>query len=120
MGLIRMNSKNEKYIKYNQVPYNVRNKIDSLIHALNEHNITVKHAILFGSYAQGTSTKWSDIDLAIVSDEFVGSRFDDRKKIRPIYLSISPDLEILPYRPEDFTVDDPFVKEIIETGIPLI
>ena len=43
----------------------------------------------------------------------------DRDKIRPIKLSISSDLEVLPYTPEDFTEDDPFVKEIIETGIEI-
>jgi len=86
---------------------------------LQQNNIPIKRVILFGSYARGTQTEWSDIDLAIVSDVFIGSRFDDRKKIRPIYLSVSSELEVLPYTPEDFTEDDPFVKEIIETGIEM-
>jgi predicted nucleotidyltransferase len=103
-----------------KIPNKVKNIIEKFIGALKENNIQVERAILFGSYARGTNTKWSDIDLAIVSDIFEGSRFDDRKKIRPIYLSISPDLEVLPYRPEDFTPDDPFVKEILETGISVI
>lgn len=103
-----------------KIPNKVKHTIEKFIDALKENNIRIERAILFGSYARGTNTKWSDIDLAIVSDIFVGNRFDDRKKIRPIYLSISPDLEVLPYRPEDFTDDDPFVKEILETGIPVI
>jgi len=103
-----------------KIPNKVKNTIEKFIDALKENNIRIEQAILFGSYARGTNTKWSDIDLAIVSDIFVGNRFDDRKRIRPIYLSISSDLEVLPYRPEDFTADDPFVKEILETGIPVI
>ena len=103
-----------------KIPNKVKNTIEKFIDALKENNIRIERAILFGSYARGTNTKWSDIDLAIVSDIFVGNRFDDRKRIRPIYLSISSDLEVLPYRPEDFTPDDPFVKEILETGIPVI
>lgn len=41
--------------------------------------ITVKKAILFGSYAYGRATKASDIDIAIVSDKF--KRMDDVKRI---------------------------------------
>lgn len=32
--------------------------------------ISIKHVILFGSQAIGKATKWSDIDLAIISDDF--------------------------------------------------
>jgi uncharacterized protein len=102
-----------------KIPNKVKNTIEKFLNALRQNNIPIKKAILFGSYAHGTYTEWSDIDLAIVSDFFVGNRFDDRRKIRPIYLSISCDLEVLPYIPEDFTDDDPFVKEIIETGIEM-
>ena len=100
-----------------KIPDKVKNTIEKFLQALKENNIAIKKAILFGSYARGNYTEWSDIDLAIVSEVFEGSRMDDRDKIRPIKLSISSDLEVLPYTPEDFTEDDPFVKEIIETGI---
>jgi len=73
--------------------------------------------ILFGSYAQGTYTPWSDIDLALVSPDFEGDRFKDRDKIRRIKLKISSDLEPIPYPPKDFTDADPFVKQILATGI---
>jgi hypothetical protein len=63
---------------------------------------------------------WSDIDLALVSDAFEGERFRDRNKIRRIKLEISCDFEPLPYRPEDFTTDDPFVQKIIETGMRIV
>ena len=79
------------------------------------HNI--EQAILFGSYAQGTYTSWSDIDLALVSSDFEGDRFKDRDKIRRIKLKISSDLEPIPYSPNAFTADDPFVKQILTTGI---
>jgi len=55
--------------------------------------------------------------VAVVSAVFAGSRFDDRKKT--ICLPISSEHEVHPYTPEDFTEDDPFVKEIIETEIEL-
>lgn len=75
---------------------------------------------MFGSYAQGTYSSWSDIDLAIVSSDFEGDRFKDRDKIRRMKLKISSDLEPIPYPPDDFTADDPFVKQILATGISVM
>ena len=102
------------------VPAKVRNTIDKYLASLKENNIPIKQAILFGSYARGNYHEWSDIDLALVSDIFEGNRIEDRSKIRRITLKVSSDIEVLPYRPEDFSSDDPFVKEIIETGIRIV
>lgn len=103
-----------------QIPNRVKNTIDKYLTALREHNIPIKRAILFGSYAKGNYDDWSDIDLALVSDVFEGSRIKDRSKIRPITISISCDIEVLPYSTKDFTADDPFVKEILETGVKIL
>jgi predicted nucleotidyltransferase len=76
----------------------------------------LKSVYLFGSYAKGNAGEYSDIDLAVVSDKFEGSRFFDKKKLIKYLLKSSTDIEVHPYRTEDFTEDDPFVKEIIITG----
>ncbi len=102
-----------------EIPGRVTRIIDKYIKALKKNNIPVKQAVLFGSYAHDKYNEWSDIDIALVSNLFEGDRFLDKGKIRKINLSVSSDLAILPYRPEDFTSDDPFVKEIIETGIKI-
>jgi len=103
-----------------QIPSKVKSIIKRFIDELEKNNIPIKEAVLFGSYAKGNYHDWSDIDLALVSDAFEGERFRDRNKIRRIKLEISCDLEPLPYRPEDFTTDDPFVQRIIETGIKFV
>jgi len=103
-----------------KIPDRIRKIIDRYIDALRKNHVPIKHAVLFGSYAQGKYKEWSDIDIALVSDVFEGNRFEDRGKIRRINLSVSSDLEVLPYRPEDFTPDDPFVKEIMETGVRIL
>ena len=103
-----------------KIPDKVKDVVEKFIRHLQENNIPIKKAILFGSYAKGNYHEWSDIDLAIVSKAFIGNRMQDRDKIRLIKLTTSSALEVLPYRPEDFTTDDPFVKEILETGIPVI
>ena len=103
-----------------KIPIRVKNTINKYITALKEHNIPIKHVILFGSYANGNYDDRSDIDLAIVSDLFVGDRITDRSRVRAITLSVSSDLEVLPYNTKEFTTDDPFVKEILETGLRIV
>jgi predicted nucleotidyltransferase len=102
------------------IPNKVKLVINQFLNELANNNIAVEQAVLFGSYAQGTSNEWSDIDLAVVSKVFVGERFADRKKIRRIKLNVSSDLDPVPYRPEDFNDNNPFVKRIIETGIKVL
>ncbi len=102
-----------------KVPDKVKKIIDKYLVALRDNNIPVNQAILFGSYAKGNYDAWSDIDLVLVSEVFEGIRIKDRGKIRLITLNVSSDIEVLPYCPKDFNSDDPFVKEIIETGIKM-
>lgn len=98
----------------------VQNKIERFIVELEKIGINVEKVILFGSYAKGTNNEWSDIDLAVVSNDFKGIRIIDKENmviaISAADFSISP----LPYRPEDFTEADLFVKEILETGIRVV
>jgi len=103
-----------------KIPNKIKEIIDRYISQLRENNISIENAYLFGSYAKGKNRKWSDIDIAIVSKAFEGNRIKDKDKIRRITLSISSSLEILPFNPSDFSLENPLAKEIIETGIRLV
>lgn len=103
-----------------QIPNKINNIINKFIKNLEDNNIKVEKAFLFGSYAQGTFNELSDIDLAVVSTAFNGERFGDRNKIRRIKLNVSCDLEPIPYNPDDFNSNDPFVRRIIRTGIRVV
>ncbi|MCK5100314.1 MAG: nucleotidyltransferase domain-containing protein, partial [Desulfobacteraceae bacterium] len=59
-------------------------------------------------------------DLALVSDKFEGIRFNDRNLIRKYKFNVNADIEPMPFTQADFTKDDPFVKEILETGLRII
>ncbi len=37
-----------------------------------QQGVHLRYAILFGSFAKGTQHEWSDIDVALVADEFTG------------------------------------------------
>jgi|SRR6056297_2807383 len=93
--------------------------VNRYIHVLEKSNIHIQEAILFGSYASQKYDKWSDIDIALISDDFEGVRFRDKEKIRKITLSVSSLLSPLPFKTENFSDDDPFVHHIKETGLPL-
>ena len=99
------------------IPNHIQRIISQYLDALKAHGFRIQQAILFGSYARGEATQWSDIDLALISDAFEGVRFTDKNKIRAITIAISSDLEVFPFNPKDFTASNPLVKEILDTGI---
>ena len=103
-----------------KIPIKIHRLLKKYIEELEKNRIHISQAVLFGSYAAGGSHEWSDIDIALVSDVFEGVRIRDRNKIRKITLGISTDLSPLPFRPEDFTPEDPFVREILEHGINIV
>lgn len=82
-----------------------------------KRKISVKSVYLFGSYVRGANKDFSDIDLAIISDDFKGCKLIDIENITNITQNINRMIEPHPFRSEDFTEDDPLVKEIITTGI---
>lgn len=73
--------------------------------------------ILFGSYAKGNNTEDSDIDIAIISKDF-NDIYDDMAKLMLLTWDIDARIEPHPIKSEDFNEkSDPFVQEIINTGI---
>jgi uncharacterized protein len=103
-----------------RLPAEINDIIQKYLKALRENHIPVKEAILYGSYATGKYHKWSDIDIALVSDIFVGDRILDKDKIRAITLSISSTIEVMPFSPGDFNEHNPFAKEILKAGVKLV
>jgi uncharacterized protein len=74
--------------------------------------------ILFGSYAQGTATRDSDVDLLIVAPfegKSVNKSVQIRLKLRPSF-----PVDLLVRTPEKIRqrlqIDDQFIKDILEEG----
>ena len=88
---------------------------------ISESVIPLKRVVLFGSYAKNTQHKWSDIDVALVADNFNGAGFYDialfgKTLIKKPFRSIQPKT----YNTRQFKSDkDPFVDEILRTGIEI-
>jgi predicted nucleotidyltransferase len=87
---------------------------------LNSMNITVRTAYLFGSYAKGTADEWSDIDLALVTDSFIGDGFDFRFLLSKLARRIDSDIEPHPYLSSDFNERNPVANEIMKSGVLLL
>ncbi|MEO0127554.1 MAG: nucleotidyltransferase domain-containing protein [candidate division WOR-3 bacterium] len=95
-------------------------EIKNIISLLEKNGITISAAYLFGSYAQRKANEWSDIDIALVSNDFSGVRFYDIEKLISIIKKYNSFIEFHPFRKEDFDLQkDLFIKEIVSTGIRL-
>jgi len=112
--------KNQSVLLIATIPNPIRAIVNEFIKQLNNHELTITQAFVFGSYARGSQSEWSDIDVALISDKFEGIRFNDHCKVTPFILKVDTRLEAHPFRPEDFTLDNPFVEEIVETGVRIV
>jgi predicted nucleotidyltransferase len=83
-----------------------------------------ERVILFGSYARGDQTEDSDVDLLVVArtkERFFVRMATVRRLIRDLRdgLAVSP----IVLTPEELEkrrhAEDPFVREILETGVSL-
>jgi len=72
---------------------------------------------LYGSYAKGTNTEDSDIDIAVVGDRLTGDTFQDVLDLMRLRRQIDMRIEPHPFQTIDFSPSNPYVKEILETGI---
>ncbi len=64
--------------------------------------IKPKQVILFGSYAYGTATKDSDIDLMIVEQKIVGSKVKEAVRIKRILNEVDMSKDILVVSEDEF------------------
>jgi predicted nucleotidyltransferase len=78
----------------------------------------VSRAVLFGSYARGTASELSDIDICFFLDSFNGR---PRVEVITDLLAIAGAYKGVFFEPIAFPVSEiergnPFVREILETG----
>lgn len=102
-----------------------RDQIERIAHAYAERlrgDYRVTQVILFGSYAQGTATEYSDIDLAVVSPDFRGRpEMEVLEDLSRRTLGIDTSLEVVAFTPEQLVSPDPrsFCYQVKAKGIPL-
>ncbi len=100
-----------------QIDNEIKQNIIRFVKKIRESDINIQKVYLFGSFAKGTNDEWSDIDIAVISADFSGNRFDDSIKLRMIASDIDKRIEAIPFTPGDFSINDPLAWEIASTGV---
>jgi predicted nucleotidyltransferase len=75
-------------------------------------------ALLFGSFAKGTNHTHSDIDVAVVVKD-IDNLFDMQVNLMHLRNDNNLLIEPHPFREKDFDANDPFVYEILSSGVEL-
>lgn len=80
--------------------------------------VPLRQVILFGSYAHGTPHQWSDVDVALISDEFGNAGFLNIRPFARLMWDYA-DIEPHTFSTARFANEagDPFIETIKRTGI---
>ena len=105
----------------------MKRELDKRLHTIGnkiKRDYRAERVILFGSYAKGNATEDSDVDLLVVAptkERFFERMASVRRLIRDLRdgLAVSP-IVLTPVELEKRRqAGDPFVREILETGVSL-
>jgi predicted nucleotidyltransferase len=101
----------------------IKLKVINFDHELRRRNIHPDIILLFGSYAKGTATKHSDVDLAVVSRDFGKNRIKEGIILNKILFKLFPEAEAIPIGLKDFLDKEnvsPILSELKKTGIAIL
>lgn len=99
----------------------VKKIVKKYAEALKKEKYPYSYLYLFGSYANGKPHKWSDIDVAVVSDQLKTNRDSNENLLWYIRRKIDSMIEPIAFTTEDFADEcDPMVYEIKKTGIRIV
>ncbi|HZK71364.1 MAG TPA: nucleotidyltransferase domain-containing protein [Clostridia bacterium] len=82
--------------------------------------LKVSEMYLYGSYVKGTFSADSDIDIAVVGENFIGDPVEDMLKLMRIRRKVDMRIEPHPFKSSDFELSNPYIQEILKTGIKIL
>ena len=85
-----------------------------------EKDYILRQMFLFGSTAAGTAGEDSDIDIAVVADDFSGDAIEDTFRLMKTRRKIDLRIEPHAFLPSDFHAGNPLAAEIMRTGIRIV
>jgi predicted nucleotidyltransferase len=93
--------------------------IEKLTKQLEDQDAPLVNIFLFGSAAQNKTHEWSDIDIAIVCQPFLSSKYDERRLFNRTARKIDVRAEVVCLHPQDFENRYfTLAKEVQRHGIP--
>ena len=97
------------------------NTVKYFISRVRGMGINIKRAFLFGSFARNNQHEWSDIDVALVADNFIGLSVVDADPF--LKLNVLPEfssIEVHTFPTTSLTDGDAFLNEVVlRTGIEI-
>lgn len=89
--------------------------------ALKNARFPFRAVYLFGSHARGKSHRWSDIDIAVVSNQFQKNYDENRWLLWQLRMEVDTRIEPHGFTVKDFqSEEDPMVYEIRKTGMRIV
>ena len=91
--------------------------VDQFYQGINARGIKPQKLILYGSYASGANVEGSDIDIVVISDDFIGKDYWERIDILSdtIYEIFAP-IEAVAMTQEEWDRGDLFVTDFARNG----
>ena len=86
----------------------VMKAVRRFIEALQRSGLRLLAAHLYGSQASGEARPDSDIDLALISEDFTGDWLEDQGKVFPALLESDARIEVVRFRPMNSETKTPW------------
>lgn len=102
-----------------QITDDVLNSVQRFLNAV-QRTRKIDAAYLYGSQVLGIAHAWSDIDIALVSEDFSENLFLETVELMNLAGDIDERIEPRPFTPDRFGPNDPLASEIQRTGRRLI
>ena len=101
----------------------ISNEIIQKLHKLRDQllpGLKIKRMFIFGSYARGTFSENSDIDVCIIADD-VQENFLSMLDIAPIAVHVDPRIEAVVFSSQEYAEEPTYglLGEIKRTGIEI-
>jgi uncharacterized protein len=82
------------------------------------YGVNIEKAFIFGSIATNQLREFSDIDIAIISNQFTRNFITNNRLTSKINIKY-PLIEVHHFNTDYFKAGDPFIKEITTTGFEI-
>ena len=98
----------------------ISSTVKQFVERATQQQTGIVSAFIFGSYAKNKQHADSDIDVALVIDNLADTdRFDTQVRLMLLASQIDSRIEPHPISKLDLISDNPFMMEILRTGIKL-
>lgn len=95
----------------------VNKEIEAFVKVLQRQGIRISKIILFGSYARGTADEASDIDLAVLSNNFGRDSIEEAMTLSKLSWRVSDRIEAIPFTLKEISQQyHPLIGEIRKYG----